>query len=147
MHHALVMFDPELVDQEIIDDLKPWLQPEIAEILSSIDAVYPDYTRPGKIGRNGILEDIATPAEEILVTQRATHPTDVNVSPIQINIQAGMSKGRDGDRVVKLLGKAIRDEGIIPSGLLGDDKSCIFVMFHEYNGFGFIPKQHMTQGG
>ena len=142
MLHATVMFDPKRVEQEIIDKLKPWLQPKIAEVLSSLDAVYPDYSLPGKFGHRDVEKDIATPPEEILVTQHATHPTDVNVSPIQINIQAGRYKGRDGDRVVKLLGEAIRDEKIVPNGLLGDDESCIFITFHEHNGFGFMPKNY-----
>ena len=149
MPHVTVMFNPDKVDQELIDKLKPWLQPKVAEVFSSIDAVYPDYSMPGKVGRRGIEDDIATTPEEILVTQHTTHPTDVNVSPIQINIQAGRYKGRDGDRVVKLLGEAIRNEEVVPNDLdlLGDDESCIFVTFHEHNGFGFIPKFYARQGG
>ena len=141
MPHVTVIFKPTQVSQPTLNKLKPWLQEKVAEVLSSLDSVYGDYTLPGKVNKVGIEEDIAISPDEIMVTQHETHPTDVNVPPLEIYIQAGRPKGRDGDRVVKLLGKAVSESEIIPDGFLGDSEAGIFVTFHEHNGFGFIPKR------
>lgn len=142
MPYVTVVFDPTKVSQEIVDKLKPWLQPQVAEVLSSLDSVYGDYTLPGKVNKVGVEEDIATSPDEIMVIQHETNPTDVNVPPLEIYIQAGRPKGRDGDRVVKLLSKAISESQIVLNEHLGNGQAGIFVTFHEYNGFGFIPKHH-----
>ena len=140
MPYVTVVFDPKQISQDVVDELKPWLQPKVAEVFSSLDSVYGDYTLPGKVNKVGVEEDIKTSPDEIMVMQQETHPTDVNVAPLEIYIQAGRPKGRDGDRVVKLLGKAVSDSHIIPNGKLGNGESGIFVTFHEHNGFGFIPR-------
>lgn len=144
MPYVTVVFDPQKVSQETVDRLKPWLQPQVAEVLSSLDSVYGDYTLPGKVNKVGVKEDIATSPDEIMVIQHETNPTDVNVPPLEIYIQAGRPKGRDGDRVVKLLGKAVSESEIIPNGLLGNGEAGIFITFHEHYGFRFIPKFYAT---
>lgn len=137
MPYVTVLFDPRQVSQEIIDTLKPWLQKEVAGVLSAIETLADGY-----LGYD--VRDIRTRSEEIMVVQHATHPTDVNVPPLEIYIQAGRPKGRNSDQVVKLLGEAVSESKIVPNGLLGDGEAGIFVTFHEHNGFGFIPKFHLT---
>ena len=144
MPYVTVVFDPKKVSQETVDKLKPWLQPNVAEVLSSLDVVYGDYSLPGKFNKMGVEEDIRTTPEEIMVMQQATHPTDVNVAPLEIFIQAGRYKGRSGDKVVAALGKRVSESEIIPNGCLGEGEAGIFVNFHEHNGFGFIPKHHIV---
>jgi hypothetical protein len=136
MPYVTVVFDPKKVSQETVDQLKPWLQPEVARVLSMVEVMYddsPDFD-PKRTPK-----DLRTSPDEIMVTQQATHPTDVNVPPLEIYIQAGRPKGRSGDKIVEVLGKLVSDSGILPDGYLGDGQSGIFVVFHEYNGFGFIP--------
>lgn len=138
MPYVTVVFDPKKVSQETVDKLKPWLQPEVARVLSIVETIaddYPDFD-PRKTPKN-----IRTKPEEIMVIQHATHPTDVNVPPLEIFIQAGRPKGRDGNKVVVLLGQLVRESGIIPDEHLGDGAAGIFVNFHEHNGFGFIPRR------
>ncbi len=128
MPYVTVVFNPEQISQDVVDKLKPILQHEVARILSS-DAVslHPD--------------DISISPEEIMVTQHNAHPTDVNVPPLEIYIQAGRPKGRSESRIVELLGETIAETGLIPDEHLGEGKSGIFIVFHEHNGFGFIPKR------
>jgi len=66
----------------------------------------------------------------------------VNVPPLEIYIQAGRPKGRSGDKIVELLGQAIAEAGLIPEEHLGEGQSGIFIVFHEHNGFGFIPQRN-----
>lgn len=94
MPYATVVFDPKKVPQDVVDKLKIRLQPSVAEVLSA------EATRIDSAST----EDITTKTEEIMVTQHATHPTDVNVPPLEIYIQAGRPKGCSGDKIVELLG-------------------------------------------
>ena len=87
-------------------------------------------------------EDITTSKDEIFVTQQKVHPTDVGAAPFEIYIQAGRPKGRDGDKIVHILGGRIAETGWLPEEFLGEGQSCIFVAFHENNGFGFIPRHN-----
>lgn len=141
MPYVHVFFDPTKVDQATIDKVKPWLQPNTAEVLSSLDSVYGDYTLPGKVNKVGVEDDIRTTKEEIFVYQHEIHPTDVNAAPLEIHIEAGAPKGRSGDKVQTLLGLKLSQSELVPDEHLGEGNSCIFVNFHEYNGFGFIPKR------
>lgn len=129
MPYVTVVFDPQKVTQPLINTLKLMLQTEVAFALSS-DSVRID---------SASTEDINTPPEEIMVVQHVTHPTDVNVPPLEIYIEAGRPKGRSGDKIVKLLAQAISELDLIPPEYLGDGQSGIFIVFHEHNGFGFIP--------
>ena len=139
MPYVTVVFDPKKVSQETIDQLKPWLQPEVARVFSMVEILAddcPDFD-PRKTP-----EHIRVTPQEIMVMQHATHPTDVNVPPLEIYIQAGRPKGRDGDKVATLLGELVSESGIIPEEHLGYGGAGIFVNFHEHNGFGFILKQN-----
>lgn len=129
MPYVTVVFNPTLVSQNVVDELKPYLQLFVAEVLSS-ETVRLDPTST---------EDIITKPEEIMVTQHATHPTDVNVPPLEIYIQAGRPKGRSGDKIVTLLGNVIAKSRVIPWRFCGEGQAGIFIVFHEHNGFGFIP--------
>lgn len=129
MPYVSVVFDPKKMSQEVVDQLKAHLQPSVAEVLSA------EATRIDTAST----VDITTKPEEIMVTQHASHPTDVNVPPLEIYIQAGRPKGRSGDKIVELLGQAIAELDLIPSEYLGEGQAGIFVTFHEHNGFGFIP--------
>ena len=131
MPYVKVFFDPTKIRQSIIDKIKPWLQPNTADVLSD------DRTRID----SGSSEDITTKPEEIFVYQHEIHPTDVNAAPLEIHIEAGRPKGRDGDKVQYLLGRRIASADLIPEEHRGEGESCIFVNFHKYNGFGFIPKR------
>lgn len=130
--YVTVVFDFRVIPQETVDKFKPWLQNEVARILSSkVTLASDDHLRT----------DITTSPKEIFVTQYEVHPTDVNFAPFEIYIQAGRPKGRSGDKIAKLLAKAVSETGWIHNDFLGDGKSCIFIVFHENNGFGFIPKR------
>jgi len=130
------MFDPTKIPQETVDKAKPWLQIAGAEALSSKETLPPGHLPDGSKG-----EDITTKPEEIFVGQYMVHPTDVNPAPFEVYIQAGRSKGRNGDKVQEILGKALSETSLIPNEYLGEGQSCIFVTFHEENGFGFIPRR------
>lgn len=130
MPYVNVFFDPDKVKQATVDELKARLQPHVADVLSS------DETRIDKTST----ETITTTPEEIFVYQHEIHPTDVNAAPLEIHIEAGKPKGRSGEKIVELLGMRIGQEGHLPAEHLGDGQACIFLNFHEHNGFGFIPK-------
>jgi len=132
MPYVTVVFDSNKVTQEVVDRLKPWLQPEVANILSSEEV---------RLDASSTVS-IETSTAEIMVVQQATHPTDVNVPPLEIYIQAGRPKGRSGDKIVELLGQAIAEADLIPEEHLGEGQSGIFIVFHEHNGFGFIPRHN-----
>lgn len=131
MPYVTVVFDSKKVPQETVDKFKPWLQKEVARALSSLSTLPSGHQN----------EDIKTSPEEIFVGQYEAHPTDVNTAPFEIYIQAGRPKMRSGDKVQEILGKAVSETGWIPDEYLGDGQSCIFVVFHEHNGFGFIPRR------
>lgn len=135
MPYVNVFFDPNKVPQKIVDKLKANLQPHTAAVLSSDEV---RNHRPSA-------EEITTRPEEIFVYQHEIHPTDVNAAPLEIHIEAGKPKGRSGDKIVELLGQRVSEDDLIPAEYLSEGESCIFVNFHEHNGFGFIPKR--TQGG
>lgn len=139
MPYVTVVFDPNKVSQKTVDGLKPWLQLQTAYVLSWIEAFADDYA-----GYD--VRDISTKPTEIMVVQHTTHPTDVNVPPLEIYIQAGQPKGRDGNKVVELLGQLLSESELIPDEYLGDGKAGIFITFHEHNGFGFIPKCKTKEG-
>lgn len=129
MPYVTVVFDPTKVSQETVDKFKPWLQGEVATALSS----------KATLNHKDWQADITTKPKEIFVTQHKVHPTDVNAAPFEIYIQAGRPKRRSGDKIVELLGKAIAEAGWLPNEYLGEGQACIFIVFHEHNGFGFIP--------
>ena len=130
MPYVTVVFDPKKVIPPLVNTLKLMLPTEVAFALSSAS---------GRIDP-AATEDINTPPEEIMVVQHATHPTDVKVPPLEIYIEAGRPKGRSGDKIVKMLAQAISELDLIAPEYLGDGQAGIFIVFHEHNGFGFIPK-------
>ncbi len=125
-----VVFNPQKVPQDLVDKLKQRLPFKVAQILSSEEV---------RIDPSSA-EDIEVGADDIKVTQQATNPTDVNMSALMIRIEAGRPKGRSGDMIVKLLGEYIAETHLISPLLLYHDQCCIFLTFHEYNGFQFIPR-------
>lgn len=143
MPYVTIVFDPKKVLQDTVDNLKPWLQKEVARVLSIVGTIAGDYP---DIDAQEIQKDIQTSPDEIMVLQHATHSTDVNVPPLEIYIQAGRPKGRDGNKVVELLGQLLSESELIPDEYLGDGKAGIFITFHEHNGFGFIPKCKTKEG-
>lgn len=117
MPYATVVFDPNKISQAVIDKLKLMLQTEVAFVLSSDDVrLDPAST-----------EDISTPPEQIMVLQHATHPTDVNVPPFELYIEAGRPKGRSEEKIIKLLGLAIAALNLFPPEYLGDGQAGIFL--------------------
>ena len=131
MPYVTIVFDPKKIPQKIVDKFKPWLQKEVA-FAFGMDEM--------RVDPSSTEVDIATSKDEIFVTQQKVHPTDVNASPFEVYIQAGKPKGRDGDKLVQFLGVGIADTGWIPKQYLGDGQSCIFLVFHEHNGFAFLPR-------
>lgn len=129
MPHVNVIFDPACFSGAEIAKLKKKLQIFVAVAFSD-ESVCVELDRA---------VSIATKVSEIMVLGHPVHPTDVNVPPIEIYIQAGRPKGRSGDKIVALLGKMISMARLIPNTYLGEGQAGIFVVFHEYNGFGFIP--------
>lgn len=127
MPYVTVRFDPQKISQKTVDKLKPWLQVAVARVLSA-KATLP----------RGAKTDIATNPLEIAVTQAASHPTDVNVAPLEVYIEAGRSKGRSAETIAEILSRAIDESNLIPKQYLGQGQSCIFIVFHEENGFQFI---------
>lgn len=139
MPYVTVVFDPARVSQETVTKLKKWLQPEVARVLSIVETIADDVP---EFDPRATPKNIRTTPEEIMVIQHATHPTDVNVPPLEIYIQAGQPKGRDGNKIVALLGELVSDSGIISEEHLGEGAAGIFITFHEHNGFGFILKRN-----
>lgn len=129
MPYVTVIFDPHEISQEVVTRLKRWLRPTVARIMSETDVLIKPQSD----------EDIRTIPDEIMVMQMATHPTDVNVPTFEIYIQAGRPKGRSGEKIAQLLGKAVADSNLVPVEILSDGQCGIFVTFHEHNGFWFIP--------
>lgn len=132
MPHVTVHFDPKQVDQKVIDKLKREVHIATAIALSARE------TR--KLKHLELNEDIATLPDEIYVRQQASHETDVNPAPIEIVVEAGRSKRRDPDLVSRIIEAKVKGSELIPSHLLGEGQSCIWVKFCEENGFRFIRK-------
>jgi len=133
MIYVTVVFDPKRIAQILIDNFKPWLQTEVASVLSAFNS---------RLDQSST-EDITTKESEIFVTQQEVHPTDVNAPPFMINIQAGRSKGRDGNEIAQMLCNGITDTEWLPEACLGEGQSSVLVAFHENDGFAFTrtPKQ------
>lgn len=128
MPYVTVRFDPEKIPQKTVDKLKPWLQVAVAGALSA----------KATLPRGAKETDIATNPIEIAVTQTTSHETDVNVAPLEVYIEAGKSKGRSAETIATILSRAINESNLIPKQYLGQGQSCIFIVFHEHNGFQFI---------
>ncbi len=139
MPYVNVVFDCTKISQEIVDQLKLWLQQAVADVLSNPDTL--DIPITPEVSVELALGAIETLPEEIMVTQYVAHPTDVNVPPLEIYIQAGRPKRRSGDKIVRLLGGLVAASGLIPEEHLGEGLSGIFITFHPDNGFGFIPRR------
>lgn len=139
MPYVTVVFDPTKISQETVDQLKPWLQDEVAYVLSNPYVL--DIPLTPEASMELAQGAIRTLPQEIMVTQHATHPTDVNVPPLKIYIQAGRPKHRSGDKIVALLGRLVAESALIPEEHLGEGLSGIFINFHPDNGFGFIPQR------
>jgi len=127
MIFVTVVFDPKRIAQILIDDFKPWLQTEVASVLSAFNSrLDPSST-----------EDITTGKSEVSVTQQEVHPTDVNAPPFMIYIQAGRPRGRNGNKIAQMLCNGITDTEWLPEACLGEGQSCVLVAFHENDGFEF----------
>jgi len=146
MPHVIVHFDPKQVDQDVITKLKRRLQRITAKAFSSPKGNRAHPTKYYPIGNNAYLfkkaypGHIATAPADIYVRQQAAHKTDINSAPIEIVVEAGRAKGRDPDKVAKLMEDEVRAAKLISPKLLGENKSCIWVKFCEENGFRFIQK-------
>lgn len=123
-----VIFDPRIVSQDLVDSLKQKLPYMVTQILSS-DEVRIDPTS---------IESVMMMPKDIKVTQRKTHPTDVNMPSFMIYIEAGRQKGRSGEKIVELLGKYIAEVHLVSPLLLYNNPCCTFITFHEQSSFGFI---------
>jgi hypothetical protein len=131
MPHVTVFFDPQEFDQALVDRLKPWLQVEVASVMSNRATL----VNPNQDDGDG---NIKVRPEEVMVVQWMAHPTDVGVPPFEIYIRPGRTKGRSPMKVVKLLAAAISMSRMVPGQYLGLGKSGIFIRFCEDNAFGFI---------
>lgn len=126
MPHVTVHFVPSLVDQQMIDQLKKQLQLITADALSDPTTTFPQYAGQ---------EHIRVRKEEVFVRQEAAHKTDVNPAPIEIVVDAGRSKGRNPDATAERI--ECKVSALLPSRLCGEDQACVWVRFHEENGFRF----------
>ncbi len=125
MPHVIVHFDPVKVEQSVIDLFKRALPRIIAEALSyEADELQNTYVAP----------------RDIYVRQISAHPTDQNVSPIEIEIQAGQKRGRNEMKVAALIEDEIRSTGIIPDSILDQFQCCLWLRFCEDNNFRFIDR-------
>src|SRR5688572_14564114 len=113
MPHVTVHFNPLLVPQEVITKLKRRLALITEHALSSV-STHPHhiprkrnqlYTLGGSsvCYRPHYQDMIRTPRSEIFIRQQECHKTDVNPAPVEILVEAGRSKGRDGDKVADLI--------------------------------------------
>ncbi len=132
MPHVLVHFDPTQVGQPDIDKLKAALPTIVADALSyAANSLPATYVRP----------------TEIYVRQVAAHPTDQNVSPVEVEVQAGQLRGRDEVHVGALIEAGIRASQTIPAPILDGFKCCQWLRFSEHNNFRFIdPLDHSKKG-
>ena len=126
MPHVTVHFIPSLVDQQMIDRLKKHLQLITADALSDPTTIFPDCAGQ---------ENITVSRGEIFVRQEAAHKTDVNPAPIEIVVDAGRSRGRNPDATAERI--ECKLSALLPSRLRGEDQACVWVRFHEQNGFRF----------
>jgi hypothetical protein len=83
MPHAIVHFNPDLVRQHEIDELKRLLPGAVSRALN----------------RGCETSTLHTPARHVYAGQRASHPTDQNASPFEIVIDAGMVRWRNPEKV------------------------------------------------
>ena len=135
MPHVIIHFNPKLVHQRMITELKIKLQEIVADALSSSESLPPD-------GRSVFgKQTILTLPQEIYIRQQAAHKTDVNPAPIEIEVEAGKPKLRDPDKVAELIEDAVRRTDIIPRRFLGDGNSCVWVVLREHNAFRFIRRK------
>lgn len=141
MPHVTVLFNPKLVEQRIVDQLKKMLQQVTADALINSLVLNPDACT----GFN--IKNIKVTPDQIYVGQRATHETDINPAPIEILIEAGRPNGRNPYAVLVLIEKKIEEGNWIPSHLRGEGQSCVWVKFCESNSFRFIREQAADASG
>ena len=130
MPHVAVHFDPQNVSQVVVDRLKKALPSIVAGALS-----YKAHRSP----------DTRVEPTSILVFQAASHPTDQNVSPLEVVIQAGQLHGREEVRVGQIVEAGILASGIIPKEYL--EQCCIWLRFSEHNDFRFIDGKNYSDKG
>jgi hypothetical protein len=133
MPYITLNFDETKIPQARIDKIKPLLPEIIAKAMSSLD------NASGPWGERVKMEEsFKTAPSAIFVKQYIVHPTDQNAAPFEIYIEAGQARGRDPEKVRLDIAAALVATGLLPPSLLGFDKSCIFIVFHEVNAFGYI---------
>src|SRR5262245_19075257 len=120
MPHVIVRFDPDRVQQRVIDQLKKHLQIAVSD---------------GLRFTSGDHRDVTVLPSEVYVRQQAAHPTDVNPAIIEIEIQAGRRKERSPEGVVYEIIRQLRYDQVLPEELLRSDECCIWLRFSEDNAF------------
>jgi len=133
MPYAIVMFDPDKVDQRDVDELKAALDKVVAWSLSDLSTIDP--TAPMR----PTAKDIRVEPKEIFVGQWEMHRSDKNRSPVEVFVLAGRSGGRSEEKVREIIGRRITALKIIKPEYLGEDNSCVWLHFSERNSFGWIP--------
>lgn len=128
MPHVTVIFNPAAISQSRIDELKEKLPEIVSEALSF----------PSRRTLRSKLANIKVSPDEVLVCQHATHPTDVNVSPVEILIEAGAPKDRDPELVARMISKQLRKTNYLPANPVNGAGCCIWLKFSPVNAFRFI---------
>lgn len=118
MPYVLVHFDPARVSQKVIDTVKKGLPYIVAKAMQE----HRD-------------DDTVVAHSSIYVRQVATHPTDQNVSPIEIEIRAGMVSGMTERGVALSVQKALAARKLIPDKILETGECCIWVGFFDRSAF------------
>lgn len=98
MPHVIVHFMPDQFSQQGVTFLKQFLPKPVAEALSS-EKAFPKF-HPHVPG-------VAVEPAEVAVGQHERHPTDVNVMPLEVVVDAGESKGRDPRAVGRIIHAAL----------------------------------------
>ena len=97
MPHAIVHFNPDLVRQEEVDELKSLLPGMLSRALN----------------RGCQTSTYHTPANHVYAGQFASHPTDRNASPFEIVIDAGLVRWRNPEEVWNTIEIEITASGIL----------------------------------
>ncbi|HVU75415.1 MAG TPA: hypothetical protein VHD38_01080 [Candidatus Paceibacterota bacterium] len=131
MPHVTVIFDTRKADQSDISALKRALPNIVSQALSDTSLM----NQPNSFAA------IKVAPQEVLVMQREAHESDVNVSPIEILIEAGAPKGRDQEEVAARIEKLVRELECMPQALVQSGQCCVWLKFSPVNAFRFIGRE------
>jgi hypothetical protein len=123
MPHVHVYFDPDHVEQDLLDRLKPAL-PAMVAAAHNKDMPSGErwQTKPG----------------QVFVRQVALHPTDVNAAKLEIVVEPGRKFARVEAEVWAHLHEALRRQKIVPPELMQNNQCCLWLRFSADNHFGFL---------